>query len=142
MEEAEKGPVAPLEISREKLCFIVVKAREFDAKVEPVVDDWGSNPTDDGEREILEDYPDDPTLAELQEAIEGLNEDELVELIALVWLGRGDFTEWSEARAMARQRHRAGSGPYLIGMPMLGDFLEEGLATLGYSCQDFTINHL
>ncbi|MGA9084443.1 MAG: DUF3775 domain-containing protein [Pseudolabrys sp.] len=31
---------------------------------------------------------------------------------------------------------------YLLGMPLLGDFLEEGLSLLGYSCEEFEINRL
>jgi len=134
--EDEEAPAFPLRISLEKICYIIVKARVFDAKVEPAEPDPGSNPSDDGECEILEDYADDPTSAELNAAIDILNEDEIVDLIALAWIGRGDFTELGEARIMARQRHRRRSTPYLVGMPALGDYLEEGLATLGRSCED------
>src|SRR6185437_4575009 len=115
-----------------------VKAREFDAKVEPVEPDPGSNPTDDNEREILEDYADDPTLEELRGAIDSLDDDEVIDLIALAWVGRGDFDrpEWLQARRLAAERHRPHSAQYLIGMPALGDYLEEGLAALGYSMPD------
>ncbi|HVA35208.1 MAG TPA: hypothetical protein VNG52_03170, partial [Stellaceae bacterium] len=68
-----KNPVA-LNINPEKVGFIIVKAREFDAKVEPVEPDPGSNPTDDADREILEDYEDDPTLEELRGAIDSLDD--------------------------------------------------------------------
>ena len=137
MAEAE-DPVE-LNISSEKVCYIILKAREFDAKVDPVEPDPGSNPTDEGEREILEDYADDPTLAELGAAIDSLNDDEVVDVIALAWLGRGDFgrSEWAEARRLAWERHRRHSAAYLTGMPALGDYLEEGLAQLGYSCDDY-----
>jgi hypothetical protein len=133
-----------LNISSEKACFIIIKAREFDAKVEPVETDPGSNPADDGQREILEDYADDPTLAELRSAIDDLNDDEIIDLIALAWLGRGDFTrdDWPDARALARERHRPRSADYLIGMPALGDYLEEGLAALGYSCLEEEMGRL
>ena len=134
MAAREPEPVE-LSISQDALGYIIVKAREFDAKVEPVEDDPGSNAADDGEREVLEDYADDPTLAELREAIEDLNEDEIIDLIAIAWIGRGDFegSEWKEARTLANERHRGRSSEYLIGMPALGDYLEEGLAELGIS---------
>ena len=134
MAERDPEPVE-LTISQDTLAFIIVKAREFDAKVEPVEPDPGSNAADDAEREILEDYADDATFAELREAIEDLNEDEIVDLIAVAWLGRGDFDrdEWQEARALAGERHRGRSATYLLGMPALGDYLEEGLAELGIS---------
>ena len=132
--------VEPVEINNDtsKICFIIVKAREFDAKVDPVDPDPASNEADDGERKILENYADDPTLEELRGAINGLDDDEIIDLIALAWVGRGDFDrkDWQEARALARDRHRQQSADYLTGMPSLGDYLEEGLEELGYGCED------
>lgn len=144
MAKSEDVPPPELNISAEKVCYIIVKAREFDAKVPPVEPDPGSNPADDGEREILEDYADDPTLLELRSAIDDLNEDEVVDLIALAWLGRGDFgkEDWLEATALARERHKRHSADYLIGIPTLGDFLENGLDMVDRSCEDFEIGHL
>jgi hypothetical protein len=134
----EPEPVE-LNIDPEKVCFLILEAREVDAKVEPNEPDPGSNPTDDDEREILADYAGDPTLEELRSAIEALDDDETIDLIALVWVGRGDFTrdEWENAQALANDRHRQGSADYLLGIPTLGDLLEEGLAELGYSCADY-----
>jgi hypothetical protein len=152
MAKSENVPPPELNISTEKVCYIIVKAREFDAKVAPAesdsrstpADDPGSNPADDGEREILEDYADDPTLLELRSAIDDLNEDEVVELIALAWLGRGDYgkEDWLEATALARERHRRHSADYLVGIPTLGDFLEDGLDMVDRSCEDFEIGRL
>lgn len=144
MAEDKEATAPELSVSPEKVCYIIIKAREFDAKVEPVEPDPGSNPADGGEREILEDYADDPTLAELRAAINGLNDDEVVDLIALAWLGRGDFGKdgWREGRTLAWERHRRHSAAYLVGMPALGDYLEEGLAALGYSCEDYEIGRL
>jgi len=152
MAKSEDVPPPELNISTEKVCYIIIKAREFDAKVAPMegdpgsnpADDSGSNPADDGGREILEDYADDPTLLELRSAIDDLNEDEVVDLIALAWVGRGDYgkEDWLEATALARERHRRHSADYLIGIPTLGDFLEEGLDIMDRSCQDFEIGRL
>lgn len=127
-----------MNVNPEKVCFIIAKAREFDAKVEPVEPEPGSNPADDEDREILADYTDDPTLEELRTAIDSLDDDELIDVIALAWVGRGDFQrdEWLNARELAQERHRHHSASYLVGMPALGDYLEEGLAELGYSCAD------
>jgi len=137
-------PTIELNVSPEKVCYIIVKAREFDAKDEPVEPDPGSNPVDTGEREVLEDYSDDPTFAELQAAIDNLNDDEVIDLIALAWVGRGDFSrsEWEDARTLARERHRRHSAAYLTGIPTLGDFLEEGFSAIGYSCEDEDLGHL
>jgi hypothetical protein len=138
--------VLPVEINIDpsKVCFIIIKAREFDAKIDPVEPDPGSNEADDGERKILEDYADDPTFEELRGAIDVLNEDEAVDLVGLAWVGRGDFTraEWAQARALARQSRTGPTAAYLTGMPALGDYLEEGLAELGYTCGDLDAEHL
>ena len=143
-DEDDEASSVELNVSVEKVCYIIVKAREFDAKVDTVEPDAGSNPGDDGERIVLEDYADDPTLQELRDAIDALNEDEAIDVIAMAWVGRGDFDveEWDDARALAAERHRLRSSAYLTGMPTLGDYLEEGLSLLGYSCEDFEIDRL
>ena len=93
-----------LRISSEKVCYIVVKAREFDVKVAPEWLDDASNPTDDGMTRVLEDYKDDPTLAELQSYIRSLADDELEDLVALTLIGRGDYTtdEWEDVMSEVR----------------------------------------
>ncbi len=133
-----------LNISPEKVCYIIIKAREFDVKVEPVEPDPDSNPADSGAREIFSDYRNDPTCEELWTALEVLNNDEMVNLLALAWLGRGDYTkdEWADAVAQAWQTRNERAVPYLIGIPLLGDFLEEGLSQLGYSCEEYEIDRL
>ncbi len=141
--DATKGPV-PITIKPEAVAFIIVKAREFDEKVDPVEQEPGSNATDDDERGVLEDYGDDSTEEELRGAIEMLSDDELIDLITLAWLGRGDFEarEWGAGRRLARERFVPHSADYLLGMPALGDYLEEGLAALGYSVTDEESQHL
>ncbi len=128
----------------EKICYLIVKAREFDAKVDVVEPDPGSNPTDDSDRGVLEDYPDDPTYQELVAALDLLNDDERVEVLAMTWLGRGDFEakEWAAALAQARSVHDLHETGYLAGTPLLGDYLEEALSLLGHSCEDIDREHL
>jgi hypothetical protein len=126
------------------LAYIVEKAREFDAEVPSDEDEDGSNPADDDEREILLDTPDNPTLEELRGAIEGLDIDEQEELLALIWVGRGDFSraEWPAARAEARRVRTGSEADYLIGTPLLADYLEEGVSALGLSLEDSERNRL
>jgi len=81
-----------LTLSAEKAFFILVKARAFDAKVEQTDPDSGSNPSDDKDVHVLEDTVDDPTQQELIDAMEALNVDERFDLLAVMWIGRGDFT--------------------------------------------------
>jgi hypothetical protein len=143
------NPVMPREklmltIDPDTVCFIIIKAREFDVKEAPSDLDSGSNPTDDSVVDVLEDLPDDPTLQELHGTLAALNEDELFDLVALMWIGREDFTatEWAEARTHARNHAVQPVARYLLGTPMLGDYLEEGLAAMGYSCRDTERQHL
>jgi len=118
-----------------QLAFIIEKAREFDAETAPVDSDSGSNPSDDGDVAILEATGDNPTRQELAGALDALNDDQRIEILALTWLGRGDFdrSEWRKALAQAREIHNANETEYLIGTPLLGDYLEEAVSTLGYS---------
>jgi hypothetical protein len=128
---AEQTPDFPaLEISADKLAFIIEKAREFDVKTADSDPDSGSNPADDGVTDVLADQPGDPTREELASAIRSLNHDERAQLVALAWLGRGTYAldEWGEAIATARSEHHRRTAEYLLGLPLLGDYLEDGLA--------------
>ena len=141
----EQGEEAPaLTISPEKVCFIILKAREFDAKDEATEPDPGSNPSDDQDISILEDHEDDPVVEELTSLINSLSEDEQVDLVALTWLGRGDYdaSDWAIVRAEAAAAHNDRTADYLLGTPLVGDFLEEGLSMLGYSCGEFEAERL
>lgn len=133
-----------LTISPEKVCFVIVKAKEYDAKDEVSEPDPGSNPSDDKDIAVLEAHDDDPVLEELTSLISALSEDEQVDLVALAWLGRGDYAaaDWLEVRAEAAAAHNDRTAAYLCGMPLVGDFLEEGLSLLGYSCEEFEIDRL
>ena len=119
-----------LDISEDKLAFIIEKAREFDVKESDSDPDSGSNANDDGNIDVLESKPGDATREELAGAIRELNDDERAELIALAWLGRGtyDIGEWSEAVSTAKSEHGKRAAEYLIGLPLLGDYLEDGMA--------------
>jgi Protein of unknown function (DUF3775) len=146
-DEAENPPgddESPLTISPEKVCFIVVKAREFDVKDEVTDPDPGSNPADDNDVAVLESHSDDPVIEELTAFINALSEDEQVDLVALAWLGREDHSaaDWPEVRAEAASAWNRRTAQYLLGIPLLGDFLEEGLSLLGYSCEEFEIERL
>ena len=92
-------------INPEVACFVVAKAREFGAKVELDDPDSGSNPADDKSIDVLEDYADDPTLDELRGAIDSMNEDESRDLVAMMWIGRGDFDSQRVSRVVKPVRH-------------------------------------
>lgn len=125
-------------IDPDKVCWIILKAREFDAKTAPVEEEPGSNPADEDMREVLEAYPEDVVEEELRAFIDGLNEDEQIELVALAWVGRGSFSaeEWPAAVAEARRAHNDRTADYLLGLPLLSDYLLEGLNAFGLSCEE------
>jgi uncharacterized protein DUF3775 len=136
-----------LTISPEKVCFVIVKAREFDVKDTVTEPDTGSNASDDNMISVLEDHGDDPVLEELTAFISSLSEDEQVDLVALAWLGRDDNTieDWEDLREEAARAHSTRTthtADYLLGMPLLGDYLEEGLSLFGQSCGEYELNRL
>lgn len=130
--------VRELGLPLDTLTFIIVKAREYDVKVAGSDPDSGSNPADDGQADVLQDTPDDPVAEELLAAINGLRHDQQIRLVALAWLGRGtfDIDEWDEALSTARDEHNSRTGEYLMGLPLLGDYLEDGLAMFGEGIVD------
>jgi hypothetical protein len=125
-----------LMISSEKVGFLIEKARQFDVKEAASDPDSGSNPTDDGMIDVLEDDGRDPVAREIAGFINALSEDEQIDLVALMRLGRGDGTieEWKDLRQQAAEGRSGGpTARYLPGEPMLGDLLAEGLGEFGLS---------
>jgi Protein of unknown function (DUF3775) len=127
-----------LSISADKLCFIIAKAREFDVKDVVTDPDDASNPTDDANLAVLEDHKDDPVVQELVALINAMSVDEQVDLVALTWLGRGDGTieDWEELRAEAARAHNRRTAAYLLGIPLLPDYLDEAIALFDISCNE------
>lgn len=116
---------------------IINLAREFHAKEEVIFDEPSDDPAGDWARHQLEDYEGDPTFDELKTAINDLEPDQQVTLVALMWLGRGDFeeSEWDLAQRQARGERTAYTAEYLITTPLLADFLQEGLVLQGYTTE-------
>ncbi|MBI2734936.1 MAG: DUF3775 domain-containing protein [Rhodospirillales bacterium] len=133
-----------LTVSSESVCFIIVKAREFDAQDVVTDPDSGSNAADDRMAEVLEAHADDLTQKELVAFINALSDEEQTDLVALLWLGRGDgaLEEWNDLRDEAQRQHNNRTASYLLGEPLLSDHLEEGLSQFGLSCEDFEIDRL
>lgn len=125
-----------LTISESQVEFLIAKAREFDVKEGATDPDAGSNGTDDRMIDVLADQGDDPVASEISGFVKALSDDQRIDLVALLRLGRGDVTpqEWSDLRAeVTRNYNRGTTVRYLLGQPMLGDFLAEGLEELGLS---------
>ena len=130
-----------MDIALDKVCEIILRARAIDVKDGDAETISGSNPIDDANSLTLADSAEDATEEEVREVIAGLNDDERHDLIALVYIGRGDLEpeEWVEAVRLAREREDAMSisaADWLLGIPNLGDLLDEGLAALGRSCAE------
>jgi hypothetical protein len=128
-----------MDIALDKVCDLILRARAIDVKEGITDPDSGSNPIDDGNLDSLTAAPDDATEEEVREFISGLNDDERHDLVALVYIGRGDMEpeEWGAAVRLAREREDAASLPtadWLIGIPNLADLLDEGLALMGRTC--------
>lgn len=123
-------------IDLETVCYLIIKMRELSVKIEPEESARADNPTDDIQREVLFDYPDDPTEEEIRSAIASLSDDASVELLALVLLGRGDFIDWQEALAAAREDPDLRTAGALMGTPLVATYLEDGLTQIGYSCAE------
>lgn len=136
--------MAELSLPPESLFFIIVKAREFDAKDAVTDPDSSSSDTDDHMMSVLEDHGDDPAYDEAHDFINGLSEDAQIDLVALAWLGRDEYSaeDWDEVRALAAEAHNERTAEYLLGIPLLSDFLEEGAAMLEINLDDYEMSHL
>ncbi len=121
-----------LSIHPEFLQSLILKTRALMAQEEMVSPDSGSNPTDDEGPAVLQESPDNPLRAELIGEIEDLEPDQQAELVALMWIGRGDMEpeEWDEAVALAVERHESSTGEYLLSHPHVADHWDEGLDRL------------
>ena len=124
-----------LEINPEIVSQIIDRAQEFHVKEAVTITEVPLSPADDWAQQILADHKEDPTFDQLIETINDLEPDQQVELVALTWLGRGDYdiAEWGDAVNQAKDRWNPRSAEYLVGTPMLADYLAEGLDLHGYT---------
>lgn len=123
-----------LQIAPEKVAHVIVRARELAAKVSP----WQSPGDEHHGGSILESRTGDATGSELAAFIAGLNDDEQASLVAIMWIGRGTFEaeELDEAISTARSERSNPTEDYLMGSPLLADYLEDGLDALEISVED------
>lgn len=127
-----------LNVNPQIICFLIDKAREFHAKEQVSIPETPMSPTEDWAMQVLADHLDDATFQELENTINDLEPDQQVELVALMWTGRGDFdvTEWGAAFKEAGDAWNIRTAAYLIATPLLADYLMEGLNLMGYSCEE------
>ncbi|HET7492216.1 MAG TPA: DUF3775 domain-containing protein [Candidatus Acidoferrales bacterium] len=125
--------IPDLSISPEKVFFIISKSRQAESSTAGLEGDV------DSDDDMPQDHSGRTARSELNGFIRDLNEDEQVDLVALMWLGRGDneIGNFRELRAEASRAHNKRTAAYLIGTPMLADYLEEALSEFGLSFEDF-----
>lgn len=130
--DVDPGPKP--EINPDKVRAIIMMAREFEAPDTGIEAD-ASNPVDDGFTAALTEKGGQSALRTLLGAIEDLDEDEQIELVALAWTGRGDFDarSWPEAVRTARERREGSTARYLVQMETLAENLDDGLDAFGLS---------
>lgn len=120
-EEVDDEGLPSLNINADTVRFIIIKAQEFQMLGES------------GGAEAESPDESDPAYAEIQATIEDLEPDQQVDLVALMWLGRGDYSveEWGNVVADAGDSWNERTAEYLIGTPLLADYLSSGLEQLG-----------
>ena len=118
---------------------IITMAREFHVKEQVSIPETPLSPTSDWATQVLADHQDDPTYNQLKAIIDDLEPDQQVCIVAVMWLGRGDFTieEWDNALQHAGDSWNENTANYLLGHPLLSNYLEEGLSLLGYYSEDY-----
>lgn len=128
-----------LDINPETVSYIVNLAREFYAEEQMAVAEQEPATRDNFEAGSAPQQKIDPVYVEFKTAIEDLEPDQQIQLVALMWLGRGSFSDWDSAVAEACDNWNSKTADYLIGTPLLSDYLEEGLSQLGYFGEDFEV---
>ncbi len=129
-----------LNINPETVCFIISKARQFQAKEEVVITEVPYSSADDWALQILANHIDDPCVQEVKATVRDLEPDQQAELVALMWLGRDDYllSEWDSATADAAESLTdiTDPGAYLLAHPLVANYLLEGLIQHGVSCEE------
>lgn len=126
-----------LNINPDTICSLIQKFQEFHAKeAVSIPHEHEVDVDDDWAMQALADHIDDPVLQETKAVIDGLGPEYQAELVALMWLGRDDYTaeEWQNLLDEARNAWSPRTAEYLAATPLVAGYLEEGLETLGYGC--------
>jgi len=126
-----------LNINPETVCFLISRARIFHSQEDVVLPDVPDSPTEDWALQTLADHGGDAVFQEFKATVDDLEPDQQQEVVALMWIGREEFSarEWKMALAEARSEWNEYTAEYLIAHPQLADYLLDGLDALGYSCE-------
>lgn len=124
-----------IDVNPDTINSLIDKARIFHGKEGVIIPDDNTASSGNLAADMLTEHADDTTVQEFKAAVDDLEPDQQVELVAIMWIGRGDFeaSEWEEAVEQAREEWTPRTAEYLLSTPMLADYLREGMAALGYS---------
>ena len=139
MAEATEDTTRPeLDLNSETVRFIIDKAHQFHVQEAVTIPEEALSPSDDWARQMLAAHGDDPTFLELKSTIDDLEPDQQVSLVALMWVGRGDFEidDWPAALEAAGDAWNERTAEYLIGTTLVSDYLEAGLALFDEAGED------
>ena len=128
----------------DSLCRIIIRAREYEAQVPSDATAEDPDSLDDIEEDeggphalsVLSDDLNTGVEEELRAMFDELADDQIAEVLALAWVGRGtyDQSEWDDAYAEAADNDPESIADMLMDMGMLAGFLEAGLAAFDLSC--------
>jgi hypothetical protein len=127
-----------LDINPETVCNLIQKARSFHAKETVSIPEEPFNSSDDWAMQVLADHVEDVTYNEFVLTVRDLEPDQQANLVALMWIGRGDYeaAEWDDALRRAQAELTSRTAEYLMSKPYLSDYLADALDQLGYSCEE------
>lgn len=114
--------------------MLTLKVRALMSKEEVVTPDVADNAADDEIPQALQELDDDLSREEIIAEIDGLSPREQAELVALMWIGRGDAEpeEWQDTLRLAHERREVPTSRYLLDHPLLADEWSDALDKLGY----------
>lgn len=102
-----------IRVPLDTVCFIISKAHQFGT---------GTGPAE----------------AEMISYISDLTNGAQIDLVAIMWLGRDEGPDdWVEAQQIATEEHNDHTAQYLVGTPLLADYLQEGLTRIGRDCSNY-----
>ena len=132
-----------LQVNPETVCRLVELARSFHVQEQISIPEQPNSPAEDWGRQMLANHADNTSAQEFRTVMEDLEPDQQQEVVALMWLGRGDagLEEWDTLRAEAEEHWTPETADYLLTHPMLADFLLEGLDMHGHDCQETNMLH-
>jgi hypothetical protein len=122
-----------LSLPTDYLAKLIAKMRGVQAREDEVDENSGSNASDDCAIDAAQDTPSDLLREEIREEIRGLNERQQAELVAMLWMGRGDAEPdaWEHTVQTARERRDTPAARYLLGQPLAAELWEKGAERLG-----------